>query len=72
MRISYKGWVGVRFERSPAKIYHYHVKDIRKVVRGDRLVVENDYGSSVVFVVSMGKGSHMMATKSIRDRVAPL
>lgn len=71
---NHEGYVGVRFESTPAKVYCYRVKDLRKVYLGQSLVVINDYGTSVVFVVQVSKTNPTGLTilKEINLRVAPL
>jgi hypothetical protein len=51
------GTIGVRFSSNPSTIYTYGVsKKVQKKLKlGDELVVENERGTSVVFVVRIDK-----------------
>jgi hypothetical protein len=67
-----RGTIGVRFERTPGTVYSYWVHNIKKVALGDSLVVSNEYGMSVVFVVRIDKVPSHQAKKFISLKVAPL
>lgn len=66
--------IGVRFLSSPQKIYTYKVR--KPVVLGQTLVVQNQYGISIVAVVDTNAkvpdGWSMDTIKEIRDKVVPL
>lgn len=47
--------VGVRFLSNPGTVYHYEVPERARPVRGDMYIAENDRGTSVVVVVSVGR-----------------
>lgn len=49
MKAKKQFYVGVRFNQRPSRIFTYVTT--KPVARGDELVVENEYGISVVIVV---------------------
>lgn len=51
-------YVDVRFAANPQTIYTYRVRKGAKVHLGQSLVVYNERGSSVVFVVDVNSGRH--------------
>lgn len=52
-------YVDVRFPKgSIEKVYTYRVRKGAKLYYGQSLVVENEYGTSVVFVVGINTGRH--------------
>lgn len=64
-------FVGVRFIQHPKQIFTYKVN--KKVLLGDELVVDNEYGTSVVVVVRHGKNSDYNGPyKTITRKVAKL
>lgn len=66
--------VDIRFEQNPSQVYTYSVRKGAKVKLGDALVVTNDQGTRVVFVVGIntnrGTGSHVI--KEIKQKVVKL
>lgn len=67
--------IGVRFDQDPARVWTYKIKARYKVRRGDALVVTNDRGTSVCFVVRVDPKPVMNPSieyKWIKHRVAEI
>lgn len=66
--------IDVRFAADPSKIYTYSVKKKAKPYLGQKLVVDNDRGTVIVFVVGIntGRTNNAEVIKEIKEKVVAL